>query len=263
MAKARRSAHRSSKGTKLYAVALKRFSLIGLAAVLSLVTTAATAAPIIFFGEDPGLGDGTVLASTPNADAAHASFLTGLIHPGVETFESIAASPEGPYALNFANGITANLSLGTVEVLPDGTANLIGAYGITGDPDRDEHHVETAGGPFMVLTFSQPVSAFGFFGIDIGDDGGQLSVTTGGGLNQLFNVGHTVGGTGGGVFFWGIIDPLQTFTSIEFGNTDLLEIYAFDDFTVEALVQVLEPATLGLFGVGLAVAVGRRSFRKR
>jgi hypothetical protein len=228
-----------------------------------LVATAASAAPIIYFGEDLGLGESTVLPATPNADAAQFAFLAGLIDPGLETFEGIAAGTTAPFAINFANGVTATVTgAGTVVSLADGVA-AAGRYGVTGDADADERYLDTGGGAnAFVLTFSQPVSAFGFFGIDIGDFNGQVTATTAGGLNQIFNIGNTIAGAGGGVLFWGVIDPAQTFTSIAFGNTGSgADFFGFDDFTIGSPEQVRvipEPATLSLLGIGLATAAIRR-----
>jgi hypothetical protein len=229
------------------------------------MASGASAAPIIFFGEDLGGGENVVLAATPNANNAQNAFLAGLINPGVETFESLAGG--GPLAVNFANGVTATIAgSGSVTSLADGTTNGFGRYGVTGDGDADERYWDSGGGAnAFTLTFSAPVSAFGFFGIDIGDFDGQVTATTAGGLNQVFNVGNSTNTRGGSVLFWGVIDPTNSFTSVTFGNTGSgVDVFAFDDFTIGTPEQIRppvpEPATLLLFGVGAAAVGLRRRF---
>jgi hypothetical protein len=236
------------------------------AAAFSMTAATAHAAPIIYFGEDRGAGEGTVIA-TPNSDAAQASFLSGLLNPGIETFEGIADNTAAPFNVNFANGVTATLAGGgIVNSLADNTTNGAGRYGVTGDPDGDERYLDLGGGAnAFTLTFSQPVSAFGFYGIDIGDFNGQVTLTTAGGLNQVFNVGNSTGILGGSVLFWGVIDPNATFTSVSFGNTGSgTDVFGFDDFTVGTpqQVRVPEPASFLLLGAGLAMAGLRRRFSR-
>src|SRR5205085_11860749 len=116
---------------------------------------------------------------TPNADAAQANFLSNLINPGIQTFEGFAAGTVAPLAVTFPNGTTATLTGGgSVVSLADGTTNGAGRYGGTGDADADERFWNSTGGAnALTLTFSTPVSAFGFFGVDIGDFNGQVTVT--------------------------------------------------------------------------------------
>lgn len=247
----------------------KFLSLAATAAFLTLQPVTAAAAPIVFFGEDLGGGETTFLAATPNADAAQANFLAGLINPGVETFES--RSGDAPLAINFANGVTATLNgSGDVVARANGVASA-GRFGVTGDGGLDERFWSSGGGEnaFTIL-FSAPVSAFGFFGIDIGDFDGQVTATTAGGLNQAFNVGNSINISGGSVLFWGVIDPAATFTSVTFGNTGSGDdFFAFDDFTIGAPEQIRdpntpvpEPMTLTLVGGGLLAALRRRHMRK-
>lgn len=231
------------------------------------MTPQVNATQLTFFGEDLGLGEGTVLpaASRINSTNASNSFLGSLINPGIETFEGIAAGSGAGTAINFANGITATMGgIGSVISLTDGVTNGAGRYGVTDDADRDERYWEAGGGSNATsISFSQGVAAFGFWGIDIGDFNGQLTVTTAGGLNQVFNIGNSINISGGSVLFWGIIDDANTFTSVAFGNTGSgADYFAFDDFTIGSLEQVQhvpEPVTLALLGIGLAgVAAARR-----
>ena len=254
---------------------------LGIAASLCMglvVAPTSHAVPMTFFGEDLGQGEGVALASTPNSDAAQASFLAGLMNPGVETFEGIAPGTNGGgggFGVGFANGVTATISGGSsiqVRSLPDGTTNGFGRYGVTGDGDPDERYLDTGGGAnAFTIDFSAPVAAFGFFGIDIGDFNGTVTATTSGGLSQLFDVGNSTNIAGGSVLFFGIIDPMNTFTSVSFGNTGSgSDVFGFDDFTIGTAAQVVdpgpgpgpvgvsEPSSLLLMLVGLAGLMLRR-----
>ncbi len=225
----------------------------------------ANAAVTTYFGEDLGLGELTRLSSTPNANAAQASFLSSLINPGVENFEAFTDGTANP-AVNFVGaGVTATLSGGAVISTVNGLTNGNGRYGISGDPDGNgsDSYYQTSN--LLALTFSKPIAAFGFYGIDIGDFNGQVTVTTSGGLNQFFNVGNTLNGSGGSVLFWGLVSNTYTFTGITFGNTASgTDFFAFDNFTVGSLQQVKspvpEPETYAMFlaGLGLMGYMARR-----
>jgi hypothetical protein len=225
----------------------------------------ANATTTTYFGEDLGLGEGTALSSTPNASAAQTNFLSSLINPGVENFEGLVNGTTNP-AVNFIGaGVTATLSGGSVQSTINGSTNGVGRYGISGDPDGNgsDSYYETSNQ--LSLVFSKPVAAFGFYGIDIGDYNGQVTLTTSGGLNQFFNVGNTLNGSGGSVLFWGVVSNTDTFTGITFGNTAAgSDFFAFDNFTVGSLSQVKSPvpepeiyATF-LAGLGLMGFMARR-----
>ncbi len=63
------------------------------------------AVPVTFFGEDTGLGEGTRLLSTPNSDAARASFFTNLTGVGTEDFEGFADGTGSPLIADFGGGL--------------------------------------------------------------------------------------------------------------------------------------------------------------
>ena len=233
--------------------------------VLLSTSFSANAAVTTYFGEDLGLGEGTALSSTPNANTAQASFLSALINPGVENFEGFADSTSNPAVTFVGAGVTASLFGGSVQSTANGTTNGFGRYGVSGDPDangRDSYFETTSE---LSLTFSKPVAAFGFYGIDIGDFNGQVTVTTSGGLTQFYNVGNTLSGKGGSVLFWGLVSNTDTFTGISSGNTASgTDVFAFDNFTVGSIEQVKstvpEPEIYATFlaGLGLMGFMARR-----
>jgi len=153
------------------------------------------------------------------------------LHSGTEDFEGFSAGTGEPLALTFPGAGTATLSGGN--------------------------------GQIRNVDFGDPVAAFGLYGIDIGDFGGQLQLHDA--ANTLISVPHTVGAsdsTDGSVLFFGLIGTTaaDTFTQVQFlMSTGQGDVFAFDDFTVGSLEQVTpvdptpvpEPSTLALLGLGL------------
>ena len=82
--------------------------------IVSLLLGAAvisSAAPVIFFGEDLGLGENTPLASWPNASAAETAFLSNLEGVGTENFESFTQGTSASLEITFPGAGTATLML--------------------------------------------------------------------------------------------------------------------------------------------------------
>lgn len=222
-------------------------------------TAPAFAAPVTFFGEDLNLAGDPTTAPTTNADAAKASFFTNLVGVGTETFESIPNGTTSPFAVSFGAAGTATINAGgTVASGNDGN----GRYPISGSQYLN------AGRGNLVITFSAPISAFGFYGTDIGDFGGQstLSLLDTSGGTTLLTVPNTIGSGGsttGSNLYFGFYDTTTTYTAILFGNSSGgADVFAFDDFSIGSREQVVptpEATTIGLLGLGLSlVAVARR-----
>lgn len=232
---------------------MKTFRGILLGLLMSVgIAGVAHAVPTIYFGEDLGLGEGTRLVSHPNADAARNSFLSQLVGVGTETFEGFATGTGAPLNIAFPGAGTATINgTGLVATVVSGT-NGFGRYPISGD------NYWEASGAFSIA-FSNPIAAFGFYGVDIGDFNGQVTLLLSNGLSTLLTVPNSTSISGGSVLYYGFIetDPNALVTGITFGNTASgTDFFAFDDMTIGSLEQVNpvvpEPSTFLLLGAGLA-----------
>ena len=240
-------------------------AVLGLAAVMS---TPASAGYLTYFGEDLNNSSSVPLATHANADAAQSSFLASLLGVGTETFESFATGTGTPLALNFGAAGTATLAGGggTIATVAPGTTNGFGRYAISGS---NYWEVDAGGGGNFHVDFSigGGIAAFGFYGVDIGDFGGTLTLTLANGSSTVINVPNTVGSNGstdGSVLYFGIIGTTAAdlFTSITFNtSTGQGDVFAFDNLTIGSLEQVRptpEPGSLALIGIGLAALALRK-----
>ncbi|MGB8168764.1 MAG: hypothetical protein WCF18_14805 [Chthoniobacteraceae bacterium] len=232
-------------------------------ALLGLASIPANGAIVTYFGEDHNNSASTPLASLPNSSAAAANFLSQLTGVGTETFEG--KSGGSPLALSFPGAGTATLSggSGTVVTLADQTiTNGFGRYGITRDGGTESFYEVAAGGTGnFSISFSAPIAAFGFYGIDIGDLGGTLQLQLTGGGNVTVNVPNSQLNNDGSVLFFGLIsdNPAQTITKIDFLTTSGSgDFFAFDNMTIGSVQQVKSLSvpdtgeTMTLMGLALA-----------
>ncbi|HEY5800697.1 MAG TPA: PEP-CTERM sorting domain-containing protein, partial [Burkholderiaceae bacterium] len=217
-------------------------ALLALAACFASAT--ASAVPIIYFGENQSPGG--VVSGAPLT--ARTSFLSALTGVGNQTFESYAVGTPAPLALSFpgsAGAITATLTgAGDIE-------NNTGAGRFNTSPGGSKWY-EVSGS--FNIAFSNPISAFGFYGTDVGDFNGQITLSLLGGGTTNLTVNNTVNGNDGSLLFFGFIDPTQSYTSIQFGNTNAgTDIFGFDDMVIgdSQQVSVPEPATMAILGLGL------------
>lgn len=203
--------------------------------LLSLCIGVSAAAPTIFFGEDAGLGEGTRLTAHPNADAARDSFLAHLINPGTEGLESFEDGTSAPVSVNFGTAGTAKLGgSGYVSSVPTGT-NGFGRYPISGNK-----YWET--GSVFYLEFTEPQVAFGFYGVDVGDFTGRLTLTYEDGSTETVTVPNTINSAGGTVIYYGFIDQDNPFVKVTFGNTAPgTDYFGFDAFTIGIQEQIQDP----------------------
>jgi len=219
---------------------------------------------LIFFGEDLNNSATVPLTSTPNANGASAKFQSNLSGVGTERFESIANNSPAPLALNFPGAGTATLSGGNGRVRTQ-TANTsnAGRYSTPASTSTGYWEVAAGGNGNFAVNFSQSIAAFGFYGIDIGDFGGQLQLElSNGDVLDVPNTDGTNGSTDGSVLFYGLIaeTPAEEFTAVDFvTTTGSGDTFAFDEFTIGTAAQIVppnnsvpSPATLLLLGLGLA-----------
>ena len=229
------------------------------------------AAQRAFFGEDlfgfpPDFAVASRATVFPNASAAQAGFLAALTSSvGTENFEGLAAGTVSPVPLAFPGAGVATLT----------GSGIVRKYSVPGEWQGNDRY-PTSGDQFFDVNvgsfsihFDTPVAAFGFFGVDIGDQGGQLVLDfLSGATTTTVTVPHTLGhasSTTGAVLFYGRIDTAHPFTSVVFRNDAGGDPFAFDDMTIGSVAQVAtpEPATAGLLALGLAGVVGCSARRRR
>lgn len=253
-----------------------KFTLLTAILSASLLVTAgsASAAYTTYFGEDPNNTPLSPLATTPISSAAETAFRSTLSGVGTETFEGQPTFAGAPLALSFPGSsglITATLSgSGVVSAVTPGTTNGFGRYSIPSSSSSKFWEADAGSGDFFVR-FDQAISAFGFYGVDVGDFGGQLeldllraddSVIT---SVTVANTPGDLGSNDGSVLFFGLIgeSAADDFRGIRFRMTAGIDTdaFAFDNLTIAERRQIgpppigtPEPGTLALLGLALASA---------
>lgn len=271
-------------------------------AVLGCLLSGGASAYVTTFAEDLHNNPNAPLIGLPNSTAAEGKFLGDLTGARVEDFEgqpgctgasnlctaqSLTLSFQGSGGV--ALGATLSGGGGYVRSVAPGTSES-GRHSVPSSSSRNfwraEASTSSSGNPFM-LSFDSDVAAFGFYGVDIGDFGGQVSLELVDGAGRLIRsltVPNTDGaidsdGDGepdtpsdGSVLYFGVKAQTtgELFRGIRFRtSSNSPDVFAFDNFTIVDACQAglcppggnaPEPGSLALAGLALLAlgAVGRR-----
>lgn len=223
---------------------------------LALLGTTATAlaSPVVSFGENTTPAFGV----SGNPVTARNAFMSNLTGVGNQDFESLTGSAPLSLAFPGANTPTITATLTGAGTVVNNPGNTNGRYNTTTGGSK---WWDTSG--FFQLDFSSPISAFGFYGTDVGDFGGRVTLTLTDTNNVVttLTVNNTVGAANGSLLFYGFIDTTTAYKRIVFGNTSFdTDGFGFDNMVVGDSGQLVtqgtvpEPASLGLVGLALAAA---------
>lgn len=233
-----------------------------------------------YFGEDLSSNENVRLSVSPKADAARTEFLSRLVDVGTETFESAELWTEAPLSISFGNAGTATMG-GDGYISKTFLQTNTGRYPISGKQYWEAWEE-------FSIDFSKPIAAFGFYGTDIGDINGNLTLTLLNsltGFSQNITVNHTSGwpaNMGGSVLYFGLIaDASQVFNKVTFSNNSGgTDAFGFDNMTIGGIDQVAsselaggieevppseqvpEPLTMAGMALGGAMLTGARRFRQ-
>jgi hypothetical protein len=230
--------------------ASRAVTLVLAAAAVATFTPNTNAVTLQFFGEDNASG----ALPVPNAAAAEAAFLANLSGVGTETFESAPLGSANGFISNFAGAGSATFT-GNMSII-SGTST--GTFPISGS-----RQMEGFANSFAI-SFSNPVAAFGFYATDVGDVGGNLTLTYANGPVTVINVSQLIR-RNGNAFYFGYINTENPFTGVTFSNSNTTDRFGYDNMTIGSVQQVSavpdSGATVAMLGLGLLGIMGvRRKF---
>jgi hypothetical protein len=236
--------------------------------LVACLTEVASAAPIIFFGEDLDTNQMVDPAGAPVL--ARQAFIARLVGGvGSAAFQDFPLGTTPPLDLQFpGTGTTIEVTLtsdvGSGEIKDE---LIEGRFPTSGTKFFESRQFE--------VVFSYPISAFGFYMTDAGDYGAglQLAFLNGDDLAFSTMVPLTRGvneSTDAALIFYGLLSLDAPFTRVQFLNVpdpnlpiSQFDAFGFDDFVIADRDQILpdepgpgavpEPGGLGLLAAGLVL----------